>query len=70
MIKAQEEITDDINMFLALKHMDSDNEKFPLVAFKRRESEKEEKKKNYKAWLVEIWNDYDQESCKIDKTEI
>jgi hypothetical protein len=49
LIKAQEEITDDINMFLALKHMDSDNEKFPLVAFKRRESEKEEKKKNYKA---------------------
>ena len=27
-------------MFLALKKIDSDNEKFPIVAFKRRESEK------------------------------
>ena len=53
-------------MFLALKKIDSENEKFPLQAF-RRNSEKEEKKKNYKAWLVEIWNDYDLESCKIDK---
>jgi len=48
LIKAQEEITDDINMFLALKKIDSENEKFPLQAF-RRNSEKEEKKKNYKA---------------------
>jgi len=31
--KTQEEISDDINMFLALKKIDSDNEKFPLVAF-------------------------------------
>ena len=34
--KTQEEIKDDVNMFLALKKIDSDNEKFPIVAFTRR----------------------------------
>jgi len=38
--KTQDEISDDINMFLALKKIDSDNEKFPIVTFQRRESEK------------------------------
>jgi hypothetical protein len=42
LIKAQAEITDDIQMYLKLKQLDSDNEKFPIMAFKRRESEKEE----------------------------
>ena len=45
LIKSQDEIKDDVNMFLALKKIDSDNEKFPIVAFKRRESEKLTKKK-------------------------
>ena len=38
LLKNEEEIKSDINHFLALKKLDSDNEKFPIVAFKKRES--------------------------------
>ena len=38
LLKNEEEIKSDINHFLALKKLDSDNEKFPIMAFKKRES--------------------------------
>ena len=40
LLKTVDEIQSDVGQFLALRKIDSDNEKFPLQAYKRRESEK------------------------------
>ena len=45
LLKTVDEIQSDVGQFLALRKIDSDNEKFPLQAYKRRESEKSQKKK-------------------------
>ena len=45
LLKTVDEIKSDVGQFLALKKMDSDNEKFPIQVYKRRESEKQVKKK-------------------------
>ena len=45
LLKTVDEIQSDVGQFLALRKIDSDNEKFPLQAHKRRESEKSQKKK-------------------------
>lgn len=38
LLKTVDEIQSDVGQFLALRKIDSDNEKFPLQAYKRRES--------------------------------
>ena len=45
LLKTVDEIKSDVGRFLALRKIDSDNEKFPVAAYqKRRESEKDLKK--------------------------
>ena len=41
LMKTMEELKSDVNQFLALKKLDSDNEKFPIKVYQRRESLKD-----------------------------
>lgn len=45
LLKTVDEIQSDVGQFLALRKIDSDNEKFPIKAYKRRESLKDVYKK-------------------------
>ena len=45
LLKTVDEIKSDVGQFLALRKIDSDNEKFPIQAYKRRESMKDVYKK-------------------------
>jgi hypothetical protein len=45
LLKTVEEIKSDVGQFLALRKIDSDNEKFPIQTWKKRESMKDLNKK-------------------------